>query len=294
MNLTVLSDGSERIRYQNPAIPIYTVMGELQELTNMAALCHWHEDIEILLPVEGYLFYNVNGQQVFIAQGNAIVVNARHMHYGYSNDGSNCRYACITFRPQLLCANEEIKKRFVTPVLTNSGFQYLLLEQNNRAHQSLLMIVNQLIEGFSKHEMWKLGKLYEFWQELLPLSEKTESEATDTDTEILKRMLEFIRLHCSERISLAQIAASGGICRSKCCRVFNKYLNCTPNVYLNSLRLEKAMELLRATEMTVTEIAFSCGFNSASYFAESFVKEKGCTPKEYRKKGKRDSCASFS
>ena len=58
----------------------------------------------------------------------------------------------------------------------------------------------------------------------------------------------------------------------------------TPNDYLNSFRLEKSMELLRTTDMTATEIAFHCGFNSASYFAEIFKKQKGCSPKEYRKK----------
>ena len=53
---------------------------------------------------------------------------------------------------------------------------------------------------------------------------------------------------------------------------------------MTSFRLEKAAELLRSTDQMVTEVAFSCGFNSASYFAEVFTRNKGCTPTQYRQK----------
>ena len=43
------------------------------------------------------------------------------------------------------------------------------------------------------------------------------------------------------------------------------------------------MELLKSTDMTITEIADACGFSSASYFTELFTRQKGCPPKAYRK-----------
>ena len=48
MDLKVLQDGSENIRYQDPAVPIYVCRGDLAGMTNMSALCHWHEDVERL------------------------------------------------------------------------------------------------------------------------------------------------------------------------------------------------------------------------------------------------------
>ena len=54
-NLTVLQDGSERIHYSNPFIPIYVCRGNLRGLSGMAALCHWHEEVEFLLPFKGHL-----------------------------------------------------------------------------------------------------------------------------------------------------------------------------------------------------------------------------------------------
>lgn len=283
MNLSVMFDGSEQIRYQNPAVPIYIVYGTLGYFTNMTALCHWHEDIELLLPIKGYLSYNVNGHHIHIAEGNAIFVNSRQMHYGFSADGTDSIYICICFKPDLLRAHTYFYEQYVLPVLTNSGLPYLLLEKENPVHTCILDLI-KTIGNTKERDMRLMGKFYELWQEVYSLAEVKQSTPPDENLQFLRKMMSFISVHYSERISLTQIASAGGVCRSKCCQIFKKYMGHTPNDYLNSLRLEKSMELLRTTDMTATEIAFHCGFNSASYFAEIFKKQKGCSPKEYRKK----------
>lgn len=285
--MSVMQDGSERIRYRDPSIPIYVVRGDLCSFPNMAALCHWHEDVELLLPLKGYLSYNINGQQVRIEEGNGIFINSRQIHYGYSVDGTDCEYICIAFRPELLCANPEIRSRYVLPVLTNLSFTHLLLERQQPAHASLLETVRHLDVLYSEaapgYEMEALGKLYEFWQRLYTIAKVTDAAGTDENVTVQKRMLEYIRTHYQEQVSLKQIASSGGVCRSKCCQLFRKYLGRSPIDYLNSFRLEQSMGLLKGTELSVTEIAYGCGFGSPSYFAELFAKQKGCTPTAYRK-----------
>ena len=89
MNLDVLGDGSEKIHYQNPEIPIYIGYGKLSVFQNMASLSHWHEDVEFSMPVKGYLNYNVNGEQIKIEEGNAIFVNSRQLQYGFLADGTD-------------------------------------------------------------------------------------------------------------------------------------------------------------------------------------------------------------
>lgn len=289
MNLTVMRDGSEQIHYQDPAVPIYLSRGDLRTFPNMAALCHWHEDVELLMPIRGYLAYNIDGTQVMIRQGDAVFVNARHMHNGYSADGTDCEYICITFRPQLLCANEEIRNRFILPVLTSPNFTHMVLRGSDPEHQPLLAAMGRLDEldrerqpGF---ELQVLANLFALWQGIYRLAEGRIGEAVSADVNVLiqKQMLEFIRTHYQERITVDAIAASGGVCRTKCWQIFRKYLGCTPNDYLNSFRLEKGMELLKSTAMTITEIADACGYGSASYFTEMFTRQKGCAPTAYRK-----------
>lgn len=282
MDLDVMLDGSERIRYQDPAVPIYITRGNLKNMTNMAALCHWHEDVELLLPYNGYLSYNVNGNQVFIAEGNAIFVNSRQMHYGYTTDGTDCEYHCICFKPELLCGHRSLYEKFVMPLLTNNRISYLLLEKENPAHGAVLDTI-RIIAGWKGWDMALLGKLHALWQGIYEITaEENFPLQQDRNLDTLKQMLSFVHTQYSERITLEAIAAAGGVSRSRCCQIFKKYIGRSPNDYVTSFRLEKAAELLRSTDQMVTEVAFSCGFNSASYFAEVFSRQKGYSPKEYR------------
>lgn len=61
-------------------------------------------------------------------------------------------------------------------------------------------------------------------------------------------------------------------------------MGCSPIEYLIRYRMEKAKELLIATDLTVTEIALSSGFETVSYFDRAFKKAFGTTPKAFRKK----------
>lgn len=288
MSLSIMQDGSERIHYENPAVPIYAKRGDLVSFQNMTALCHWHEEVELLVPREGHLRYNINGVTVTVGQGSAVFVNARQMHYGFSSDGSDCKYLCITFRPQLLCANEEIQNRFILPLLTSHALPYMILKREEG--QGRLLDILWEVEGIWQgkedgFELRAIGKLHELWQGLYTLAADRIGEAISTDANVLiqKRMLDFIRTHYQEHIDVNAIAAAGGVCRTKCWQIFKKYLMQTPNEYLNSFRMEKGMELLKSTRMTVTEIADACGYSSACYFAELFTRMKGCTPTQYRK-----------
>ena len=131
-----------------------------------------------------------------------------------------------------------------------------------------------------------MASLYTLWHGLYGLAEGQIGEEVSTDSNVLiqKRMLDFIRTHYGEKLTVDAIAAAGGVCRTKCWQIFRKYLGQTPNDYLNSFRLEKGMQLLKSTRMSVTEIAEECGFSSASYFTELFTRQKGCTPTQYRRK----------
>ena len=60
----------------------------------------------------------------------------------------------------------------------------------------------------------------------------------------------------------------------------------TPMEYLNSYRIEKAAAKLLSTDESVTDIAYSCGFNDLSYFIKVFRDFKGISPKQFRKPSK--------
>ncbi len=64
--------------------------------------------------------------------------------------------------------------------------------------------------------------------------------------------------------------------------MFAKYIYQTPTVYLTGYRLNKSTELLKNTDMPMTEFA-AVGFAGSSYYADAFRKRSEKRPSEYRK-----------
>ena len=118
--------------------------------------------------------------------------------------------------------------------------------------------------------------------EHLPSASRSEDHS-NTDLSSIRSMTGFIQQNYASRISLSDIAAAGSVGISKCCKLFSRYFSQSPNLYLNQYRLNKSTLLLRETDMTITQIAFSSGFGSASYYAEAFRKWAGMSPGEFRK-----------
>ena len=84
-------------------------------------------------------------------------------------------------------------------------------------------------------------------------------------------------------LMLQDVAGEVGMSQSHFSTVFAQETGLTFTQYLTALRIGKAKELLTATAMRSSEIAFAVGYNDAHYFSYMFKKQTGVTPSEYRK-----------
>lgn len=284
--MDINADFSERENYNYCNSPIYIEEGHLSDYPDYRALAHWHDDIELLSVISGELQYNVNGQIVTVTQGNGVFVNSRQMHFGYSANRSECIYICVRVHPRLLCVNTASEQEFVIPILTNTELDHICLQQEKDWQAQILRLVTDMNEvKESKAAQLKiLGFFLQIWTLLFENVSCTEAkQGKNADYACLNAMLSFVQQNYAEKLSLAQIASAGAIGQSKCCRLFARYIGQTPNDYLNSCRLQKCTELLKGTDMTVTEIALATGFCGSSYLAELFRRQYGITPTGYRK-----------
>lgn len=289
INLSVLKDASEIVHYNNPNIPLYIQEGKLSLYTNMEALCHWHEDIEFIKVLEGHMTYNVNGKEILLQENDGILINARQMHYGYSKDQTDCKFICILFKTQLICTNVELKNKYILPITEHTNLQEYYLHACNLDESQILQDFHDIFDiyqqkdvGFELLILSKLPLIWLNWYKLLEPYLLNNNKTIDENIDIQKRMVEYIYHHYASKITLQDIASAGNVCRSKCCQIFKTYFNKTPVNFLNTYRLEISMNLLCNPSLNITEIAYSCGFNSASYYTETFLQYKGCTPSDYR------------
>ena len=100
----------------------------------------------------------------------------------------------------------------------------------------------------------------------------------------VRLFLENLALRLDEPWTLETMAAACGLGRSQFATLCRKIVNQTPVDHVIHLRLQAAACLLvKNPAMSITEIAFVCGFGSSQYFAGAFRSRYGCPPREYRR-----------
>lgn len=285
MFLELKDDRSEKVRYDYIDYPIYIRRAFLSSYPSYAAPTHWHDDIEFIAVLSGEMQYNVNGEIITLNENEGIIINARQIHFGFSEKRKECDFICILLHPLMLCTTSAYERDFVLPILHNRNATFVKLNKEIIWQKEILDDIKHMysIKG-EKSTPIKVQTLFlDIWIRLYEnITHENHPEIQNTDLSILKNMIGFIQQNYLVKISLADIAASGAVGQSKCCKLFAKYIGQTPNMYLTQYRLDKSTGLLKNTDMTVTEIAHAVGFSGSSYYAEAFRKWSSKSPSEYR------------
>ncbi len=111
----------------------------------------------------------------------------------------------------------------------------------------------------------------------------TDVEETNED-ERVRQVKDFIAANYMHDICLREMADLVCMSEDSFSRFFKNKTGRTPNRYVNDYRLGVAARLLLNTQLPVSEIGYSCGFNTLSHFNRLFRESKGCTPSEFRER----------
>jgi AraC family transcriptional regulator len=98
----------------------------------------------------------------------------------------------------------------------------------------------------------------------------------------LRQVVEYINEHLDQEIKLADLAGVLGMSQFHFSHLFKQAIGTSPYQYLLQQRVERAKQLLKQTDQSIMDIAFSCGFNSHSHLTKQFRNLTGITPKAYR------------
>ena len=115
--------------------------------------------------------------------------------------------------------------------------------------------------------------------------ETTSPDAPRKQEEYIEKFIEicnYISAHCSDELNLEAVASMSGFSKFYFSRLFKQFTNVSFYKYVNQKRIEKAAEMLTEPNISITNVALSCGFESLSSFIRMFKIVKGCTPTEFR------------
>jgi AraC-like DNA-binding protein len=100
----------------------------------------------------------------------------------------------------------------------------------------------------------------------------------------LRRARDHADRHYTEPLDLAALAAIAGLSKWHFQRLFTATYGRSPAAYLSERRIERAQDLLRATNLTVTEVCHAVGFSSLGSFSTRFRELVGETPSDFQRR----------
>ena len=279
--------GSERIQYDNPEFRVFAHKNyNLANEIFPGMVIHYHKDVELIYIRSGYASYRVNDKVIHLESGDGIIVNSDQLHLLISEDVDYC-LDCVIFDPELIMGNKYIKEKYMPFLIGDAASDCIVLRSSDAADKIILEGIGQIVymSYLENHEMEILSVLQRVYQLLYEKMRKVDSKRTLSapDLNSMRDMIDYINSNYSGRITVAGICASGHVGKNTCIDLFKKYTNMSPIDYVRSIRLLNAIKYLKNSEMSITEIAYAVGFNSASYFTKSFRQFYDMTPVEYRK-----------
>lgn len=285
IEMKVNKDSSEILPYHTTGVPIFIREGFLSSYPGYRALCHWHEDLEFICVLDGEMNFYIDGKTVLLKSGDSLMINSSQLHYGFSNKKRECYFYCIVLHPSLLTTNKFLYQKYIKPIIENTEIEYMLFQQDEQVSAILQKMYMLKTLPSTTYELDVISQFHTLWSIIFEIGTtkyQNSLEQENDELQIQRQMVSFIYQNYGSSITLQDIADTGKVCRSKCCKIFNKYMGQTPIDFLNAYRLETSLHLLETTDFSITEICTSCGFNHMSYFSKQFHQKYGCTPRNYR------------
>lgn len=110
-----------------------------------------------------------------------------------------------------------------------------------------------------------------------------EKLSDSTTPRWVKAIDELLHENFDQPLSLQDLSAQLDLHWAHLSRDFSKYFRCNFSQYIRKIRIEKSLSLLRRKNLSLTDIALSCGFADQSHFIRCFKEFSGVTPKAFRK-----------
>ena len=226
-------------------------------------------DSSVLIVVDQGRFGITIGTQSFVLDGRqALLLPAGTKHAGFhAQNEMPPVYYWVHFESGRVNVGDAI------------SFEISAIDLSEITHNRLVTCFHQLINESSTNKNG--GILCDYMLSVLLLEMHKEGREMPR-TAVANRMLEYIRLHCCERLSLSDLSRTLGYSEDYLSRLFHEYADCSFRQYIHRLRMKRAIRELLSSSKPIQEIAVECGYSNAKFFSTVFSKSEGISPSAYR------------
>lgn len=226
---------------------------------------HWGKGIRY----DTIIHYVLKGEGYFnnnkVVEGQGFIINKNTLHEYHSSKSNPWTYLWVIINGT---DDEKICKKYI-PYNNQRIFDYNFKDK-------LKVFANSFFEN--NNSLSHIKALGTF---MLLLSNHQTAKKT-SNNKYVESAKNYIESNYYRNISVKEIAEILHISDRYLYNLFIKHENISPKQYLNKIKLEKACEMLRNTQNSITETALSVGFNDVLTFSRFFSKNMNVSPTEYK------------
>ena len=256
------------------SLPFTLYEGLVRSATRRSEKPNFHEEYEVEICHSGKGFALIDGVRYPFSAGDIIVVHPGEIHYTGSDE--EMTYTALIFDGTLLT-------RLAISEGTSPRFCHRIESQEAAS------AFERLVEIYRERPPYFVAESVTAWLQLIlsltPFIEEGGEKSATGKNECALRVLEYIRLHYAERLTLDGIAAALYQSKYTLCHVFKQYTGESIVTHIHRIRIGAAVQLL-AQGASVSEVAEAVGFENLSFFTKTFKRYMGKTPSAYQKNEK--------
>lgn len=252
---------------------------------------HWHSEVEIIVIKKGCGFVTVDLKKQKVTIGDIIFICPGQLH-SIEQDGSNfMEYENILFKKELLISSEYdlCAKHFILPLINGkipfATFFTSVLPYYNDIKNCIKEIDILCCEKKEGYQL--LLKSILFRLIFIIISHKENIEITNNiqtkSLEKLKYILKYVEENYNKHITIEEISKLTFYSKSHFMKFFKSHIGTGFIDYLNNYRLMMAEQMIKTSDLSITEIAQINGFDNISYFNRIFKKKYNKSPSKLRK-----------
>lgn len=243
----------------------------LSKDSNVNFPAHIHDDVELVYVIEGNGTAFCDGKHYALSTNSLFLVFPEQIHsYSGFTDGA---YILLVIKPSRLLYLEDLLRESVPEDAHYPGDAMLSRLLHDALAEYRSVGDSYVVDGYLTA---LFGKIFQ----RLPLHRNTATEGT------VSQILQYCSRHCREDLREQDLCEQLHLSRSYISHLFSERLKISFPEYMNALRLNRALPLLRDSTLNMTQVAEHAGFPTIRTFNRVFRKQFGCSPTEYRKQHK--------
>jgi AraC-like DNA-binding protein len=261
---------------------------------------HAHDFIELVLYAEGTSIHEYAGKSYTLTPGDVFVIHPGEPHAYVLN--KKARLFNILFLPEVLNPDLPYLQRiegFFDMIMVEPFFRsetglrgkvQLDTPTRLRVQELILQMKRELDKRQPGYEAAARAMLIQMLVQVARFRTLAMHEAQTADSEeasekraLVRDCINYIEEHYPDEIRLERLADRAYLSPEYFSKIFKRLTSKTPIDFINTVRVDKAKQLLATSTLPVTDIAYRIGFHDANYFSRQFKKSTGVTPGDYRK-----------